>query len=221
MPKVSVILTTHGEGKYLNQAIASVLAQTFTDFELIIAKDGPSEMVHPYKDWRIKPIHFLLAPGDDYCRFARTINYAFNHCKGDLITYLCHDDLYLPWRLELMLDAFNKNPKWNIVFGVQALMNHDEDKSLEVRIGNPEHPSGTVDHSNVIHRRECFQKAGGWDESAPMRFGDAYFWKRLIESGYKFNFINEVLDIHRFNTDSVSWKEDHKKVETERVLQSA
>jgi GT2 family glycosyltransferase len=68
---------------------------------------------------------------------------------------------------------------------------------------------GAVDHSSVMHRRECFEKVNGWDESSPMRYGDAFFWKRLLDAGYKFNGIAVVLDVHRFNKDSVTWKEDN------------
>jgi GT2 family glycosyltransferase len=80
-----------------------------------------------------------------------------------------------------------------------------------------------------MHRRECFERAGGWDEQAPMRYGDAYFWNRLIASGYQFHHIPEVLDVHRFHKRSLTWKIDHpeededakEQKETYQVLKDA
>lgn len=216
MPKVSIILTTHGQAPYLKQAIGSVLAQTFEDWECIVATDGPYDIARDaISDSRLRYWYFDDIP-DVPCRFARSINSAFQYAKGDFITYLCHDDLYLPWRLEMMVRYFKTAPLGaaDVCFGWQRLMdevNGEMHLAGEgfTRQGNPEQPAGTVDHSSVMHRRECFEKAGGWDEEAPMRYGDAYFWARLQAAGYKFHCIPEVLDAHRFNPHSVSWKEDH------------
>jgi glycosyltransferase involved in cell wall biosynthesis len=213
-PKVSVILTTHGEGKYLSQAVASVLAQTYTDFELIVARDGIDFMVSgEYLDNRIIEMNYDLEEfqGNRYCRI---INKVFKEAQGDYITYLCHDDLYLPYRLQVMVKVMEKF-KLDIVFGSQQLID-DTDPDPDhfwgaVREGSTEQPMGRVDHSSLMHRRECFEKVGGWDESAPMRYGDAFFWKRLLDAGYKFNGIQQVLDVHRFNKESVTWKEEHKE----------
>lgn len=216
-PRVSIILTTHGEGKYLKQAIGSVLAQTFEDWELLIAVDGNLYAGADFSsDRRISNVRFSQVP-DVPCRFAYTINRTVRDCaEGDFVTYLCHDDLYLPWRLDTMVTSFELIPKVDVLFGYQSLV-HERDGRIDfmqssVRIGNPDQPAGTVDHSSVMHRRECFKKAGGWDENAPPRYGDAYFWIRLQNAGYKFHCIPEVLDVHRFNRESITWKEDHPQV---------
>lgn len=236
-PKVSIILTTHGEAPYLKQAIGSVLAQTFEDWELLIIWDGGDSwnkcVVWQDVDSRISCmvgplVNSRLALE---CRFAANINRMFKEARGEFITYLCHDDLYLPWRLEMMVEYLERRnpitkdkwpewpsvPKMDIVFGWQHLLNETPmDRTANygsIRKGSPDQPAGTVDHSSVMHRRECFEKAGGWDENAPMRFGDAYFWLRLQNAGYKFHCIPEVLDVHRFNPHSVTWKIDHPEAQ--------
>ena len=234
--KVSIILTTHGTAPYLKQAIGSVLAQTHENWELIIACDGPLQVEpQPYgwgmSDHRMRQPVFDVPEGVQ-CRYAYTINQAFKQCNGDYITYLCHDDLYLPWRLELMVqrlgcctNSFSSPP--SVVFGYQQLMTEGDNNGIvytamcaegdwnnKIRKGSESQPAGTVDHSSVMHRRECFEKAGGWDENAPMRYGDMYFWQRLQAAGYKFHCIPEVLDAHRFNPHSVSWKLDHPESAT-------
>lgn len=211
-PKVSVILTTHAEGKYLKQAIGSVLAQTFESWELIIARDGVDRSSWTEDcDYRIHEYCFRTSAT---CRFASTINQAFKYCTGEYVSYLCHDDLYLPWRLHTMVHSFKKWDAKDVHFGYQQLLDETTDYFANhvgsIRQGNPDQPAGTVDHSSVMHRRECFEKVGGWDENAPPRYGDAYFWMRLQAAGYKFHCIPEVLDVHRFNRESITWKEDHQ-----------
>ncbi len=213
-PLVSIILTTHGTAPYLKQAIGSVLSQTYENWECIIACDGPLQVEPQPYGWGMSDHRFsqpiFTVPDGIRCRFAYTINQAFKRCTGEYITYLCHDDLYLPWRLELMAASLRRN---EVVFGWQRLLEeHDGDTFFmkdPPRIGSPDQPAGTVDHSSVMHRRECFEKAGGWDETAPPRYGDMHFWQRLQAVGYKFHCIPEVLDAHRFNPHSISWQEDH------------
>ncbi len=220
-PKVSVILTTHGEGRHLTQAIGSVMAQTMNDWELIIAYDAPSDYWYGtnfvFDDQRIKH-HRITVPKEVVNRYAYTINQAFKHTKGDYITYLCHDDLYLPWRLEFMARALDhNNPPVDVLYGSQQLLYEEADGKL--LWGQTRNAGATlteaaqkVDHSSVMHRRECFNKAGGWDEQAPMRYGDAYFWTRLNKAGYLFVPLGGPPgDCHRFNHESVTWKIDHPK----------
>lgn len=210
--KVSVILTTHGRGKYLSQAIASVLAQTFQDYELLIAYDGPM-FDSVSTDARIRHIPVYNMPEGVVNRYAHTINEAFKVSQGEHITYLCHDDLYLPWRLEAFAFVLDKNPNIHVVYGQQQLMEERDGVTVltGVRdtVGVTLQAAMQVDHSSVMHRRECFEKVGGWDEAAPMRYGDAYFWKRLNAAGYAFYPLDAPTDCHRYNSESVTYKIDN------------
>lgn len=210
--KVSVILTTHGEGKYLEQAVASVLAQTYRDYELLIARDGGGRRSWADIDYRIEEYSFDV-PREIVNRYAYTINQAFKSCDGEYITYLCHDDLYLPWRLEGMAYALDHVADVDVVYGQQQMMEEKDGitRLTGVRdvVGVTMDAAQKIDHSSVMHRRECFEKVGGWDEAAPMRYGDAYFWKRLNAAGYAFHPLRVPTDCHRYNSESVTYKIDH------------
>lgn len=182
--KVSVILTTHGEGKYLPQAIASVLAQTFQDYELWVAWDGPVTSAGMFLDDRI---HYASNHNiSSLNRYACTINRTFPKTQGEYITYLCHDDLYLPWRLEAFAHALDSRPEVNVVYGKEIFMvetNGSKDFNTEFLTlhGVTRQPAGRINHNSVMHRRECFEKVGGWDEQSHGRYGDAAFFNRLAE----------------------------------------
>jgi spore maturation protein CgeD len=217
-PKVSVILTTHGEGKYLKQAIASVLAQTFGDWRLLIAVDGwigsDNRAWSNLEEWddRIRVVECLV-PAGIVNRYACTINQAVALSTGEYLTYLCHDDLYLPWRLEAFAYVLDHNPKVHVVYGQQQLMEEKDGitrlTGVRDTVGITVNAAQRIDHSSVMHRRECFEKVGGWDEAAPMRYGDAYFWTKLNAAGYAFHPLNVPTDCHRYNSESVTYLIDH------------
>lgn len=213
MSKVSVILTTHGKGKYLNQAIASVLAQTYQDFELCIAYDGVIQESPSINDDRISFFAYYDVPHGTVNRYAYTINQTVPKTTGKYLTYLCHDDLYLPWRLEAFNYLLDHNPQIDIVYGQQQMMEEKDGitrlTGVRDTVGVTRQAAQQIDHSSVMHRRECWEKVGGWDEQAPMRFGDAYFWTRLNKAGYAFHPVGVPMDVHRYNEDSVTWKIDN------------
>lgn len=105
MPRVSVIVPVYNVEKYLNECIDSILAQTFTDFELILVNDGSSdrsgEICDEYaiKDKRIKVIHQQNG-GVSVAR-----NTGLDEAKGTYISFVDSDDVVLPNYLYVLLKA--------------------------------------------------------------------------------------------------------------------
>jgi len=222
--KVSVILTTHGKSKYLRQAIGSVIAQTFQDWELFVAIDGwigQAACVMDFSEYDERIHGVECHPQGVVNRYAYTINQTVPKTTGKYLTYLCHDDLYLPWRLEAFAYVLDRNPEAHIVYGQQQLMEEKDGitrlTGVRDTVGVTVNAAQRIDHSSVMHRRECFEKVGGWDESAPMRYGDAGFFTRLNSAGYAFYPIAIPMDVHRYNDQSVTFLIDH----TESVGASA
>lgn len=212
-PLVSVILTSYNKAQMLKQAICSVVAQTYDNWECIVIDDLSGPEVKDVLAWAIdtdEKIHWrdtILGPHEtpeSLNRYAYNINSAVKeYCKGQLITYLCDDDLYAPMRLEVMTAFLEQNPDAKIVYGKQLAYGYGK---VIMREAPPItwHAAMRVDHSSVMHYRECFDKAGGWDEDAStIACGDAAFWRRLNEH-WPFYGIDEVLDVHRFNERSVN-----------------
>ena len=103
MPKISVIMPVYNtKPKHLEQAIVSVLSQTFIDFEFLILNDSPDNnvldnMVASFDDKRIKyikPEHNL--------GIAEAHNALLREAKGQYIAVMDHDDVSLPMRLHLL-----------------------------------------------------------------------------------------------------------------------
>jgi spore maturation protein CgeD len=220
-PLVSVIITSYNKAEMLKQAICSVIAQTYRNWECLVVDDHSTdgawetaaEMQNSIDD-RIATLTTDLGPHEKpekLNRYAHNINYAVTKfSKGELVTYLCDDDLYSPIRLQTMVSYLEQNPEAKIVCGEQLAFGYG--KVIHRKV----HPviwraAMKVDHSSVMHYRNCFDENGGWDESAEsIQCGDAYFWRKLNKH-WPFHGIGGILDYHRFNDQSVN-AEANKKV---------
>ena len=111
-PLVSVLMTAYNREKYIAEAIESVLAQAFTDFELIIVDDGSTDRSHEIalayakRDSRIRVYRNEKNLTDYHNR-----NRAAELAQGQYLKYLDSDDLIYPHGLEMMVDSMEKFPE--------------------------------------------------------------------------------------------------------------
>lgn len=107
-PYISVIINNYNYGRFLHQAIASVLSQDFTDYELIVVDDASTDhsrdVIQLYHD-KIIPV-LLETNGGQGAAF----NAGFNKSSGELIAFLDADDLFLENKLSVIAEAARKKP---------------------------------------------------------------------------------------------------------------
>ena len=115
MPKISVVVPVYNTEKYLHSCIDSILAQTFTDFELLLIDDGSTdrsgEICDEYikKDSRVRCLHKTNGGANE----ARKLGVE-NAC-GDYVMFVDSDDLILRNGIENLLAVVLKNPMANII----------------------------------------------------------------------------------------------------------
>ena len=104
-PLVSVLMTSYNTEKFIAQAIESILAQTYSNWELLIADDCSSDqtrkVIDQFKDTRIRTFH-----NEKNLHYLRTRNRLIAEVKGDYIALLDSDDTCEPNKLALQVDAF-------------------------------------------------------------------------------------------------------------------
>lgn len=178
-----------------------------TDWELLILDDCSSDpAVAEYLRgiWRDPKviIYKSYVPDDERnstCRYATQINTGLKLATGKYITYLCDDDWYAPTRLEVMADALDNGAE--VVYSKQGITDESGENVTGHRQGYQiGDPWCEVNHSSVMHITEASQNVGGWDDSPEYwSIGDAAFWRKLTNAGYKFTYIDsaEPLDFHR------------------------
>ena len=113
--KISVILTSYNYGHYIKDAINSVLAQTYTDFELIIIDDASTdnsvELIKDFQDKRTK-----LIINEKNLGLKKSIQKALSFASGEWIAFLESDDLWDETTLQKRFEIAEKYPKVGIIF---------------------------------------------------------------------------------------------------------
>jgi glycosyltransferase involved in cell wall biosynthesis len=188
MPEVSVIIPSFNHDAYVAEAVRSVLEQTLADFELIVVDDGSTdkslEILKNIDDPRLK----VLA--QENCGAHNAINRGLSSAKGHFLAILNSDDRYHPCRLEKLTRVLKENPQAGLaasyIHVIDAQGRHLgvkhgyydlepwplEKKGLSFRAGNDLHADLLVENflassSNLIMRREIFEKVGGF---RPLRY---------------------------------------------------
>ena len=184
-PVVSVIIPTYNRAEYIKAAIASVLAQDFDDFEIIIIDDGSTDdtrgIVAAIADERIRYL-----PQENKGRsFAR--NVALRHATGRYIAFLDSDDCYLPGKLSLQVRYMDANPETGMVYTsahcIDGTGNRLPAQYLATMSGRIYQAVAffqpvTITLPTVMVRRALMAETGGFDE-AMERFEDTDMWRRL------------------------------------------
>ena len=110
---VSVVVPTCDRPDLLGRSVASILTQTFDDFEVIIVDDGTHRPVPDgmFDDPRVRIIPSGGAHGPGPAR-----NRGIDAARGEYVAFLDDDDLWLPQKLEASVDALRENPDAGVVF---------------------------------------------------------------------------------------------------------
>jgi glycosyltransferase involved in cell wall biosynthesis len=181
-PRVSVILPTYNRAWIIEEAVASVLSQTFPDFELIVVDDGSTDDTRARLERYGRRIRYLYQ-GNQGVSAARNIG--VQHATGELIALLDSDDLWESGKLTRQVAFFEARPEARIC-------QTDEIWIRRGRRVNPKQrhrkPSGwifepslalcLVSPSAVMMRRELIEKMGGFDELLPA-CEDYDLWLRI------------------------------------------
>lgn len=233
VPKVSVIVPVYKVEKYLPECIESVLAQTFTDFELILVDDGSPDNsgkicdAYAARDPRIRVFH------KENGGVSSARNLGIKHARSELLSFLDSDDSWAPSFLEKMENLMKKFPEagYGVCayaisegvymselipkplkgfsdgdFGVFDLFDYIENQYKSFWLGNLLY--FPVCTGTVIMRRATCLRHGCFSEN----FVEGEDWKLWFESALTtpVAFLNEILLFYRkANDDSYKPRGSH------------
>src|SRR5262245_36445896 len=169
-PAVTVLMAVYKPyGPYLRQAVESVLAQTFGDFELLIVEDpsniSAAEMLAGLEDPRIR-IH----RNDASLGLADSLNVGLKLARAPLIARLDADDACLPQRLERQVAFFNAHPEVDI-YGSRIIVIDENGRRIASRdlpltheaIARRLRITNALSHPSVMFRKASVDAAGGYE----------------------------------------------------------
>ncbi|QHI28055.1 glycosyltransferase [Acinetobacter haemolyticus] len=196
---VSVVLPAYNAELYLREAIDSVLAQSFTDFELIIINDGSidktEDIILSYNDSRI-----VYVKNEKNLGLIGTLNKGMSLAKGKYIARMDADDICFPQRFAKQVDFLEKNQEY-VICGAAAYRFYDHisdgkafnpplnDENIRVRLFF----NSAFIHPSVMFRTDVIR-------DHHLRFSDDYkyaedyfFWMDLLKYGKGFNLKEKLL----------------------------
>lgn len=171
MPKVSVIIPSFNRPNLLPRALASVVAQTFKDFDVVIINDGgcwPDASISTYYGSRVKTLHQLRGGP------ASARNKGLTATDSEFVAYLDDDDEWHPNHLETLLGVLELNSTLEMTYGIADVV----DKNIHVRRwGDCQFDKFILDSfhtifpmSTCMHRRKLLSNSGVFDEN-PLLIG--------------------------------------------------
>jgi O-antigen biosynthesis protein len=204
-PRVSVIMPCYNQGQYLDEAIASVLAQTYQSFEIIVINDGSTdaETIQILNHFS-HPKVILLHIANQGVAAAR--NTGIQQAQGQYILPLDADDRIAAHYLETAIPILEANPNIGIVSS-QAEMFGEQTGRLELPpYSFPEILLGNMIFNSSLYRKADWQTVAGYNPNMVNGWEDYDFWLSLIELGREVAQIPEVLYFHRELPNSRSQK---------------
>lgn len=130
-PRVTVVLTVYKRTDLLRFAIESALAQTFTDFEILIADDSGAQMAKEVCQPYAKDPRVIYAPNSETIGIARSLRDAIERARGDYIAVLNDDDVWEPDFLQTLVPALEADSKRVLAFSDHWIM--DDSGNLDTK----------------------------------------------------------------------------------------
>ncbi len=210
-PSVSIVMAAKNYARFLPQAVESVLAQTFTDWELLIIDDGSTDATPAV----VRP--FLADPRIRYTRAdrlgqSRAKNLGISLARGEFVAFLDADDAWEPAKVEKQLALFQDRPQVGVIYSRRSLMDESGAPLPQSRIAML--PRGRVleqmfvqNHvcfSSAVVRRIVFSHVGAFDPEWDLAI-DYDLWLRVARH-YEFDYVDEELVRYRTGHGNLSKK---------------
>ena len=198
-PKISVLMGIYKCAETLEQAVASIQKQTYTNWELILCDDGSDdntyEVAHSLSE---KDRRIVLLRNEVNLGLNATLNRCLAAATGDYIARMDGDDDCVPERFEKQVNFLEIHPEFQITSCPMKLFDENGEWGQTTV---PEYPtpeqvvSGTpISHAPVMLRKECMDAVGGYTENPRMlRVEDVNLWIKLYSVGYRCYNIQEPL----------------------------
>ena len=203
--QIDVILPTYNRRAFLPRAIDCIRNQTFRDWRLLVVNDGGedvADIVSGFGDGRI--VYFNRPHGGK----AAQLNFALSQATAPFIAYMDDDDDVFPEHLEKLLTAA-KRVGADFVYSDTYLTVLDVDGSVEYRtVENEEDVSwdsirvvNRINHKQVLHARELFERIGGYDETMRVLIDFDGIKRLLFAARHPFH-LREITGEHYLRKDA-------------------
>lgn len=221
MPKVTVLMPVYNAEFYIQEAVDSILKQTFDDFEFLIFNDGSTDssadIVRSYNDQRITFFDSKQNKGYVY-----HLNYGIEIAKGEYIARMDADDISHPMRLKKQVDFMDRNPEigvcgtWFRIIGSNYTVKHPTNDT-KIRLSLLK--DSAIGHPTVILKTHLLKKHGLQYDASFVPAEDYLFWVNLSQYCELAN-LPEVLLQYRVHQHQISSDRRNEQKEKAQLIRN-
>ena len=199
-PLVSVIIPAYNSGRFISEAIESILEQIYPELEVIVVNDGSTdnteEIIRKYRN----RVRYIYQPNKG---LAEARNSGIRAARGKYLQFLDADDLLLPRKIERQVDFLEKFSDFDIVYSDTRYFNDlKKDNLIDLRL--PHHSgyilnklivSNFIPINSPLFGKRCIEKVGFFKGNGVYLYGvqDWEFLLRLAYAGARFKYMDEIL----------------------------
>jgi glycosyltransferase involved in cell wall biosynthesis len=220
-PLVSIIIPVYNGENFLQSAIDSALGQDYDHLEVIVVNDGSKDNTEKIaKSYGNKIKYFYKENGG----VATALNMAVENAEGEYISWLSHDDYYMPEKVTAQVDALKKVPEGERaklvaicdrrIIDVPSGICYDTIYTASIPWMAVLAPSTFFDGMTILYRGNCggcallipkklFDDCGMFD-SKFYAVQDYDMWFRMLKAGYRFFYVPGILQVTRNHKDQDS-----------------
>jgi glycosyltransferase involved in cell wall biosynthesis len=226
---VSIIMPAYNAANYIQEAIDSVINQTFVDWELIIVDDGSTDHTKEVIAKNVlvdERIHYYYQKNG---KQGKARNLAISKSKGTYLAFLDADDLWIPQKLEIqLLEIEEKNV--DLVFSDSYIYSTQQQADSNKRMhtingllqGNEALRlflvGNRIPNLTVLAKKEKIIAVGGFTTINNIQNAEDYhLWLKLLIDGYTFYGSDKALAYYRVHEDSSTFQD---KYATDQVIEA-
>jgi len=215
--RVSVVIPAYNAGNYLAEAIESVLAQSEAALEIIVVDDGSTDNTAEVA--RHHDVHLI---SQDNQGISGAMNTGVSAATGEFIASLDADDLWLPNKLELQLQALRSQPQLDMVFAHTEQFLCPTLEGTQHKLHIPEELRILPGYSSqsMLIRREPFFRVGLFNTA--YKIGDFLEWySRAQDAGLTSTMLPDILSRRRVHGSNTGVKQKMSQVDYLRILKAS
>ncbi len=203
-PLVSCIIIFLNTEKYIQEAIQSILAQTYSQWELLLVDDGSTDtsthIAQEYAQKYPEKVRYLEHEGHQNLGMSATRNLGIRESRGQYLALLDADDVWLPEKLERQVEVLESNPNIGIVFGPTQYwyswtgQESDHNRDILRPIGVPadkiyqppdllirmlKNEANAPATCSILIRRSLLTEIGGFEDAFRGLFEDRAFFTKV------------------------------------------
>ena len=215
---ISVIIPVYNGESYLDEAIKSILSQSFQPSEIIVVDDGSTDKSKTIVKKYSQRINYFY---QNNAGTASSRNFGITKSNGNFLAFLDQDDVWESHKLEIQANAFQKNNNLDIVFThLQQFYSPELTDEIKMKIHCPDHPEPGYLPSSMLIKRDSFFKVGLF--GIKWKVGEWSNWYiRATEAKLSIKLLQDVLVKRRIHNENKGILQREFRTEYAQILKES